>query len=178
MSFATSNSKSFKLRIDPRVIQLIENGVDQGHRSLFLIVGDKNRDVVVGLSQLLVRSSSNAHSKRPILWCYKNDLGFETHRKKRFKEIQKKIKMGVIDPLEGDPWEIFISSTKIRYCYYSETHKILGNTFGMCVLQDFEAITPNILARTIETVSLDFDISFNLMYINTCTVNLYFRPPS
>ena len=31
-------------------------------------------------------------------------------------------------------------------------HKVLGNTFGMCVLQDFEALTPNLLARTIETV--------------------------
>ena len=28
----------------------------------------------------------------------------------------------------------------------------MGNTFGMCILQDFEAITPNLLARTIETV--------------------------
>jgi N-acetyltransferase 10 len=35
---------------------------------------------------------------------------------------------------------------------YAETHKILGNTFGMCILQDFEALTPNLLARTIETV--------------------------
>ena len=29
---------------------------------------------------------------------------------------------------------------------------MLGNTFGMLVLQDFEAVTPNVLARTIETV--------------------------
>jgi tRNA(Met) C34 N-acetyltransferase TmcA len=36
--------------------------------------------------------------------------------------------------------------------YYKESHKILGNTYGMLVLQDFEAITPNLLARTIETV--------------------------
>lgn len=36
--------------------------------------------------------------------------------------------------------------------YYKESQKILGNTYGMCVLQDFEAITPNLLARTIETV--------------------------
>ncbi len=40
----------------------------------------------------------------------------------------------------------------IRYVYYKETDKILGNTYGMCILQDFEAITPNLLARTIETV--------------------------
>jgi tRNA(Met) C34 N-acetyltransferase TmcA len=33
-----------------------------------------------------------------------------------------------------------------------DSHKVLGNTFGMLVLQDFESITPNVLARTIETV--------------------------
>ena len=31
-------------------------------------------------------------------------------------------------------------------------YQVLGNTFGMLVLQDFEAMTPNLLARTIETV--------------------------
>lgn len=60
--------------------------------------------------------------------------------------------MGKLVVNEDDPFELFLSSTKIRYCYYSETHKILGNTYGMCVLQDFEALTPNILARTMETV--------------------------
>ncbi len=39
-----------------------------------------------------------------------------------------------------------------RYCYYNETQNILGNTYGMAVLQDFEALTPNLLARTVETV--------------------------
>lgn len=29
---------------------------------------------------------------------------------------------------------------------------MLGNTYGMLVLQDFEALTPNLLARTVETV--------------------------
>jgi tRNA(Met) C34 N-acetyltransferase TmcA len=36
--------------------------------------------------------------------------------------------------------------------YYKESHKILGQTFGFLVLQDYEAVTPNLLARTIETV--------------------------
>ncbi len=40
----------------------------------------------------------------------------------------------------------------VFFSYYKESHKILGQTFGMCVLQDFEAITPNLLARTVETV--------------------------
>lgn len=43
-------------------------------------------------------------------------------------------------------------STTIHGRYYSETHTILGRTYGVCVLQDFEALTPNLLARTIETV--------------------------
>jgi len=52
-----------------------------------------------------------------------------------------------------DPFELFVSLTDIRYTYYKETEKILGQTFGMLVLQDFEALTPNLLARTIETVT-------------------------
>lgn len=53
---------------------------------------------------------------------------------------------------EDNPFESFISSTQITYCYYKDSERILGNTFGMVVLQDFEALTPNLLARTIETV--------------------------
>lgn len=68
------------------------------------------------------------------------------------RQLQKKKKMGVeLDNLE-DMFETFVAQTNIRYSYYNETHKILGNTYGMLVLQDFEALTPNILARTIETV--------------------------
>lgn len=53
---------------------------------------------------------------------------------------------------DENPFEVFLSSTQIHYTFYSDTPKILGRTFGMCVLQDFEALTPNLLARTIETV--------------------------
>ncbi|KAJ8936776.1 hypothetical protein NQ318_008992 [Aromia moschata] len=68
------------------------------------------------------------------------------------KLLKHKIQAGKLNLNEDDPFELFLSSTKIRYCYYHETHKILGNSYGMVVLQDFEALTPNLLARTIETV--------------------------
>lgn len=58
-----------------------------------------------------------------------------SHRKKRMKTIQHKVKAGKLNVNEDDPFELFVASTNIRYCYYSETHKILGNTYGMCVLQ-------------------------------------------
>ena len=68
------------------------------------------------------------------------------------REIKRQMKRGVYDKKFDKPFDLFISSTEIRYCYYRETHKVLGNTFGMLVLQDFESLTPNILCRTIETV--------------------------
>lgn len=68
------------------------------------------------------------------------------------KQLKAKIQRGTWDPNVDDPFELFVTSTRIRYCYYKETHLILGQTFGMCILQDFEAVTPNILCRAIETV--------------------------
>ncbi|XP_050438895.1 RNA cytidine acetyltransferase isoform X2 [Adelges cooleyi] len=137
-------------KIDNRIRTLIENGVTAGHRTMFVIVGDKGRDQVVILHHMLTKAAVKARPN--VLWCYKKELGFSSHRKKRMKTIQHKVKAGKLNVNEDDPFELFVASTNIRYCYYSETHKILGNTYGMCVLQDFEALTPNLLARTIETV--------------------------
>ena len=75
-----------------------------------------------------------------------------SHRKKRENKIKKEVKRGIREANTEDPFELFVTLHNIRYVYYKETDKILGNTFGMCILQDFEAITPNLLARTIETV--------------------------
>uniref|UniRef100_A0A8C5W9M5 RNA cytidine acetyltransferase n=1 Tax=Leptobrachium leishanense TaxID=445787 RepID=A0A8C5W9M5_9ANUR len=97
-------------------------------------------------------SKAAVRARPSVLWCYKKELGFSSHRKKQMRKLQKRIKSGLLNVKEDDPFELFIASTNIRYCYYNETHKILGNTYGMCVLQDFEALTPNLLARTVETV--------------------------
>jgi hypothetical protein len=42
---------------------------------------------------------------------------------------------GLLDAEKEDPFSLFVSSTNIRYCFYHDTQNILGNTFGMCVLQ-------------------------------------------
>ncbi|CEG79557.1 Putative tRNA(Met) cytidine acetyltransferase [Rhizopus microsporus] len=136
--------------VDSRVHTLIKNCVQTKHRSFFVIVGDKGRDQVVNLHWLL--SQAQVTSRPSVLWCYKKELGFTSHRKKREAKIKKDIKRGIREVNQEDPFELFITVTNIRYAYYKETQKILGNTYGMCILQDFEAITPNTLARTIETV--------------------------
>jgi len=137
-------------KVDPRVRGLIEHGVRKNHRSFFVLVGDHGKDQVENLHKIL--SKMRVKARPSVLWCYKKELGFSTHRKKRMKEIKKNQARGLHDPDRDDPFDLFISSTQIRWTYYKETENILGQTFGMCVLQDFEAITPNILARTIETV--------------------------
>ncbi|KAM4552961.1 RNA cytidine acetyltransferase [Fundulus diaphanus] len=137
-------------KVDNRIRVQIENGVTLQQRTMFVVVGDRGRDQVVILHHMLSKAAVRARPS--VLWCYKKDLGFSNNRKKRMKQLQKKIKTGTLNLNQDDPFELFVAATNIRYCYYNETHKILGNTYGMCVLQDFEALTPNLLARTIETV--------------------------
>ncbi|KAK9918544.1 hypothetical protein WJX75_004887 [Coccomyxa subellipsoidea] len=137
-------------KVDSRIRTLVENCHKLGQRSMFVIVGDKGRDQVVNLHYMLSKTAVKARPS--VLWCYKKDLYLSSHRKKRMRQIKKMMVRGLLDPEKEDPFSLFVASTNIRYCYYHDTHKILGNTFGMCVLQDFEALTPNLLARTIETV--------------------------
>lgn len=138
-----------RVKIDNRIRTLIENGANVGHRSLFVIVGEKSRDQVVTLYHILTKTQIK--TRPSVLWCYKKELGFSTHRKKRMKELQKLKKAG-LEVNEDNPLDMFIASANVRWCYYHETQKILGQTYGMAVLQDFEAMQPNILARTVETV--------------------------
>ena len=64
-----------------------------------------------------------------VLWCSKNKLKFSANREKK----KKQMKFRSLD--EDDPFFHFVSMTDIRQCYYKDTHKILGNTFKMCVIQ-------------------------------------------
>ncbi|EWC45149.1 UPF0202 protein KRE33 [Drechslerella stenobrocha 248] len=140
-----------KKELDKRITSLIRNGVQEKKRSFFIIVGDRAKDVIVHLHYIL--SHVDIKQNRSVLWAYKHKLiGFTSHRKKREAKIKKEVKRGIREANSEDPFELFVSSQDIRYVYYKETEKILGNTYGMCILQDFEAITPNLLARTVETV--------------------------
>ena len=81
-------------QLDPRIPTLIRNNVASGHRSFFVVVGDHGRDQVVNLHFLL--SQSRVEARPNVLWCYKKDLGFTTHRKKREAKIKRDIKRGAV----------------------------------------------------------------------------------
>ncbi|KAI0263903.1 GNAT acetyltransferase 2-domain-containing protein [Gloeopeniophorella convolvens] len=171
-------------QLDQRIPILINNNVKKNHRSFIVLVGDKGRDQVVNLHFLL--SQARVSARPSVLWCYKKELGFTSHRKKREAKIKRDVKRGIREANEHDPFEIFITVTDIRYTYYKESEKILGNTFGMLVLQDFEAITPNLLARTIETVEggglvvllLKTMTSLRQLYTMTMDVHARYRTSS
>ena len=88
---------------------------------------------VVNLHYML--SKATVKARPSVLWCYKKDLYLSSHRRKRAKQVKKLVQRGLLDPEKEDPFSLFVASTNIRYCYYSETHTVLGQTFSMCVLQ-------------------------------------------
>ncbi|KAK4391831.1 RNA cytidine acetyltransferase 2 [Sesamum angolense] len=137
-------------KVDDRIRSLIENGVKTRHRSLFVIIGDKSRDQVVNLHYML--SKTVIKSRPTVLWCYKEKLELSSHKKKRAKQVKKLMQRGLLDPEKVDPFSLFLESGVVSHCMYRDSERILGSTYGMCILQDFEALTPNVLARTIETV--------------------------
>jgi hypothetical protein len=115
---------------DSRIPTLIRNGLQEKKRSFFVVVGDHSKDAIVHLYYIM--SSMDVRQNKSVLWAYKNKLlGFTSHRKKRENKIKKEIKRGTREANSEDPFELFISLNDIRYTYYKETDKILGNTYGM-----------------------------------------------
>ena len=145
-----SPAGTMRKKVDSRIRTLVENGVKLNERTLFVVVGDRAREQVVNLHYML--SKAVVKSRPNVLWCYKKELYLSSHKKKRMKQIKKMVSRGLMDPENEDPFSLFVASTDIKYTYYKDTQNILGNTYGMAVLQDFEALTPNLLARTVETV--------------------------
>lgn len=100
-------------QLDSRIPALIANGVANNHRSFFILIGDHARDQVVNLHFLL--SQTRVSARPNVLWCYKKDLGFTSHRKKREKKIKNEVKRGIREANEQSPFELFVAVIDIRY---------------------------------------------------------------
>ena len=85
-----------KKKIDSRIQTLIENGHKSNSRSMLLIVGDRARYQVVNFHYLLSKLSIN-RQKPKVLWCYKHDLEFSTHQKKRMNQTKNLKMKGLYD---------------------------------------------------------------------------------
>ncbi|ETO27670.1 hypothetical protein RFI_09460 [Reticulomyxa filosa] len=157
-----TKSGRVKKRVDHRIKLLLEESIELNHRTLLVVIGKHGKAQIINLHWLLSRAQTASKSpyastgKPNVLWCYKDDLAFSPfgffNHTKQVEKIKKEIKRGLRRPNLDDPFEAFILGTDIRYVRYRESERILGQTFEFLVIQDFEAITPNLLARTVETV--------------------------
>lgn len=96
--------------MDSRIQTLIENGYKSNQRSMLMIVGDRARYQVVNFHYILSKLSGE-RSKPKVLWCYKSDLEFSSHQKKRMKQVKNLQMKGLYDEKIDDPFDLFISST-------------------------------------------------------------------
>jgi N-acetyltransferase 10 len=163
-------------KLDERIRTLIHRGVATKQRTMMVIVGDYGKDQVPNLHQILSKASVKARPN--VLWCYKKELGFSTHKQKRMKKLKRDKARGLLNnngssssgvDVHRDNFELFVSGSNINWCYYKDTHRVLGTTNGVLVLQDFESLTPNLLARTIETVEGGGLIIFLLRSVKSLT---------
>ena len=143
-------------KIDSRIINLIENCSLKNERSVFIIVGDKPKEQIPNLHYLLCQKSSIEKIKKPeILWCYKSVLDLSSHQQKTLnKKSKMDLKGDYNKDTEKNTFTQFINANKdvLKQIKYDDATKILGRTYSMLILQDFEAINPNLLCKTIETV--------------------------
>jgi N-acetyltransferase 10 len=127
------------------------------HRSILLLKGPGSNAKIPFIHYLWKKNS--IQTSNSILWCFKD------------QKFKKNFYRNGTNLFEGnDNFEItkgFMKSRQIRFCYYKETKKLLGNSFGMCILQDFESITPNSLARIIDTIEGGGTIIFLLETLNS-----------
>lgn len=176
---------TIKKRVDHRIKSLMDECVLTRHRSMIILIGKRGKSQMIHLHWLLKRSHSKQESPN-LLWCYKDNLGFSPNHVKQANKIKKDIRRGLRHGNMDDPFESFILSQNIRYVKYKDSDRILGQTYQCLVLQDFNAISPNLLARTIETIEGGGLIVFllenisNLQQLFTISMDCHkrFRTPS
>ncbi|GBM60357.1 RNA cytidine acetyltransferase [Araneus ventricosus] len=135
---------------------------------MFFIFGEKARKQVVFLHHLLVKYRISVNCQKPsVLWCFKKETEFNIHYLKKRLKLLKKAYGGVNAFCQEYVLDHFLLSSDIQFCHYSESDKVLGQTFGMLIIQDFEALTPNVLARIVECVGGGGMILFLLQNVAT-----------
>lgn len=58
-----------------------------------------------------------------------------SHNKKRSKQLKKMKERGQLDPEKLDAFSLFLDVGEVTHCMYKDSERVLGNTFGMCILQ-------------------------------------------
>lgn len=150
--FSPTRAKTMSLKqVDGRVIALVKRAIRSNHRSFFVIVGDRAPQRVPVFYELL---STLTKVNPKVLWCYQKELSYDSHGKARKRKAEQKVFKGNwIAEVDVPMMDFLEKATNRRQCKYSESAGILGQTYDLAVLQDFQGLTPNLLCRVTETVA-------------------------
>lgn len=107
------------------------------HRTVIVLIGPETKQYIPLLHERLTKISQ----LNDIIWCYKNS---ET----AVDSISKKQKPNDAD----DAVQKWLKIHTPDHILYKESHRILGRTCDMLVLQDFEMLMPNTLVTAMESV--------------------------
>ncbi|KAF2361021.1 RNA cytidine acetyltransferase NAT10, partial [Trinorchestia longiramus] len=139
-----------KISIDATFRTLCKRSAQLNHRSIFVLKGTDVEQQVAVLYHLLHKASTDGSST--VLWCHKHNADLPKSSRKAMKVVGKKIKSGEVDHSELKLLDILLHAGVVKFCSYGATQSVLGNTYKMCILQDVECLTPNIVCRVVETV--------------------------
>lgn len=143
------STSGVRRRVDDRISMLLRTSMASNTRSFFVVVGARLKNTVLHLYNIRLRMGDERRAS--VCWCYRKQLVHHANKMKQMKRIAKLRKSGKYDDAE-DPFWLFQQGTQVTYCKYNDTQRLLGNSFDILVLQDFHAITPTVLCKTIETV--------------------------
>ncbi|KMV65179.1 putative P-loop ATPase/acetyltransferase fusionprotein [Encephalitozoon cuniculi EcunIII-L] len=131
---------------DGRIQSFFETNGRRNHRSFVVLLGENAKLQLPTVHRVL-----QGHSHGPVetvVWCHKNDITKKVSR----KASGKKQRGAVQNEESEDDLSLFIKSNDIEFIEYKESERILGRTVDMLILQDFEALSPNLIATSVETV--------------------------
>ncbi|KAK6090692.1 hypothetical protein P3W45_000415 [Vairimorpha bombi] len=126
------------MKTDSRILSLVKYSKHVNHRCFFVLIGENTKRHIPHIYDILAANSTQ--SVESIIWCHKNHA------------IVKEVKTARDEEDDQTKLNDFFKSQDIQFISYNESDKILGQTVDLLVLQDFESLTPNLIALSIETV--------------------------
>lgn len=125
-----------------RKTAIVSNPGKRNHRGFFVVLGEQPRQALPTLFDLMVQAGA---VNKSVLWTSGKKITAPP------KPSKRKLEEGAGEIMDQDPVDRFMGR-QINYVVYKDSEKVLGTTYGMLVMEDYEATTPNALARCIETV--------------------------
>lgn len=138
--------------VDQRIVELIQRCADNRERALFVITGKSSVERIADIYSLWVNKTMLP--KASILWCYEENIALSGYRQKQLTKLKHNRKLGIQKEItdEDTPQNLMLRHATIKFMYYKDTARALGQTYDILVLQEAAKVTPNILCHTIETI--------------------------